>query len=169
MAGGLGLKREDNLSELLIYAANEKNVSVRLAGETVWLTQRQMGELFGTTPENVLMHLKNVYADGELDEVATTKDFLAVQTEGRRQVQRNLKHYNLDAVISVGYRVNSKRSVQFRQWATRVLHEHLVQGYTLNAAGLAEKGMTEAQQVIGLLAPCKTKSWSTTPGARSSR
>jgi prophage maintenance system killer protein len=140
------------VSELLIYAARETTVTVRLEGETVWLTQRQMGELFDTTPENVLMHLKNVYAGEELDESATTKDFLSVQTEGKRQVQRNLKHYNLDAIISVGYRVNSRRGVQFRQWATRVLREHLTQGYSLNAARLAERGLAEAQQAIDLLA-----------------
>jgi prophage maintenance system killer protein len=142
------------MSELLIYETGEgaNGVAVRMDGETVWLTQRQMGELFDTTPENVLMHLKNIFGDGELEEMATAKDFLAVQTEGKRQVQRKLKHYNLDAIISVGYRVNSRRGVQFRQWATRVLREHLVQGYTLNPARLAEKGMAEAQQAIELLA-----------------
>lgn len=140
------------MSELLIYEDNDKNVGVRLEGETVWLTQRQMGELLDTTPENVLMHLRNIYADEELVESATAKDFLAVQTEGKRQVQRNLKHYNLDAIISVGYRVNSKRGVRFRQWATRVLREHLAQGYTLNQARLAERGMAEARQAIALLA-----------------
>ena len=140
------------MSELLIYEANDQDVSVRLEGETVWLTQRQMSELFDTTPENILMHLKNIFGDGELDEPATAKNFLAVQIEGKRQVQRNLKHYNLDAIISVGYRVNSKRGVQFRQWATRVLREHLTQGYSLNPARLAEKGLTEAQQAIELLA-----------------
>lgn len=142
------------MSELLIYETGEgaNGVAVRMDGKTVWLTQRQMGELFDTTPENVLMHLKNIFGDGELEEMATAKDFLAVQTEGKRQVQRKLKHYNLDAIISVGYRVNSRRGVQFRQWATRVLREHLVQGYTLNPARLAEKGMAEAQQAIELLA-----------------
>lgn len=84
-------------------------VDVRLEGDTVWLTQRQMSEIFGTTPENVLMHLKNVFGDGELEEAATAKDFLVVQTEGNRQVRRNLKHYNLDAIISVGYRVKSSQ------------------------------------------------------------
>ena len=142
------------MSELLIYETGEgsNGVTVRMDGETVWLTQRQMGDLFDTTPENVLMHLKNIFGDGELEEMATAKDFLAVQTEGKRQVQRNLKHYNLDAIISAGYRVNSKRGVQFRLWATRILREHLVQGYTFNPARLAEKGMAEAQQAIELLA-----------------
>lgn len=142
------------MSEVVIYQneQSQTQVSVRLDGETVWLTQRQMSELFETTPENVLMHLKNVFTDGELGEAATAKDFLVVQTEGNRQVRRNLKHYNLDAIISVGYRVNSKRGVQFRQWATGVLREHLVQGYTFNQTRLAERGLLEARQTLDLLA-----------------
>jgi len=84
------------------------------------------------------MHLKNIYLEGELDEKATTKDFLVVRTEGKRQVKRTLKHYDLNAVISVGYRVNSKRAVQFRQWATARLKEHLVQGFTLNEQRLTQ-------------------------------
>jgi len=121
-------------SEIIIYQEDGQVVDVRLdtACDTVWLTQRQMGELFETTPENVLMHLKNIYKGGELDQGATTKDILVVRIEGTRRVERNIKHYNLDAVISVGYRVNSKRAVHFRQWATRVLREHLVQGWTLS-------------------------------------
>jgi hypothetical protein len=109
-------------------------VDVMLDRDTVWLTQRQMSELFATTPENVLMHLKNIYADGELEEPATAKEFLAVRMEGKRRVQRQLKHYNLDAIISVGYRVNSRRGVRFRQWATNTLRQHLVRGYTLTSS-----------------------------------
>ena len=121
-------------SPVIIYEDANKAVEVRLdAGlDTVWLTQRQMGEVFDTTPENVLMHLKNIFKDKELSEQATAKDFLVVRAEGKRQVQRNIKHYDLDAIISVGYRVNSRRAVQFRQWATRVLREHLTQGWTLH-------------------------------------
>ncbi|SDT84304.1 virulence RhuM family protein [Desulfobacula phenolica] len=107
-------------------------VDVWFEQETVWLTQRQMGEVFDTTPENVLMHLKNIYKIGELEQKSTAKDFLVVRTEGTRQVKRKLKHYNLDAVISVEYRVNSKRGVQFRIWATQRLRDYLVQGYTIN-------------------------------------
>ncbi|MDA8082626.1 MAG: virulence protein RhuM/Fic/DOC family protein [Nitrospiraceae bacterium] len=120
------------MAEITIYKASNGNVEVRLDKDTVWLTQKQMGELFDTTPENVLIHLKNIFKDGELAEEATAKDFLAVQAEGKRQVKRSLKHYNLDAILSVGYRVSSKRAVQFRQWATRILREHLTKGYTLN-------------------------------------
>lgn len=140
--------------QILMYEApdGEVRVDVRLDHETVWLTQRQMAELFETTPENVLMHLKNIYADGELEEPATAKDFLAVRSEGKRQVRRRLKHFNLDAIISVGYRVNSRHGVRFRQWATGVLREHLVQGYTFNQARLAERGLREARQTLELLA-----------------
>lgn len=119
-------------NQLVIFESSGQPVQVRLEGESIWLTQRQMAEVFATTPENVLMHLKNIFRDGELEEAATTKDFLAVQTEGRRQVQRRLKHYNLDAIISVGYRVSSAKGTRFRQWATRVLREHLTQGYSLD-------------------------------------
>jgi prophage maintenance system killer protein len=120
--------------EVLVYEASDggARVEVKLDRDTVWLTQRQMSDLFETTPENVLMHLKNIYADGELEEPATAKDFLAVRLEGKRQVQRQLRHYNLDAIISVGYRVNSRRGVRFRQWATQTLREHLVRGYTIS-------------------------------------
>jgi hypothetical protein len=120
--------------EVLVYEAPDGGVrvDVKLDRDTVWLTQCQMAELFETTPENVLMHLKNIYAAGELEEPATAKDFLAVRLEGKRQVQRQLRDYNLDAIISVGYRVNSRRGVRCRQWATRTLRDHLVHGYTLN-------------------------------------
>ncbi|MDN5874422.1 MAG: virulence RhuM family protein [Sinobacteraceae bacterium] len=139
------------MSELIIFEHDKQPVEVRLDGETVWLTQRQMGELFGTTPENVLMHLRNIFGDEELLEAATTKDFLAVRQEGKRQVKRRLKHYNLDAIISVGYRVNSTRATRFRQWATRVLREQLTQGYSLNEHRLAQQGMAELEQATALL------------------
>lgn len=118
---------------ILLYpqAGGSDATEVRLEGDTVWLTQKQMAELFATTPENILMHLKNVYQEGELRESVTAKDFLVVRQEGKRQVKRQLKHYNLDAIISVGYRVNSTQATHFRQWATRVLREHLTQGFSI--------------------------------------
>jgi hypothetical protein len=120
--------------EVLVYEAPDGGVrvEVKLDRDAVWLTQRQMSELFETTRENVLLHLKNIYADGQLEEPATAKDFLAVRLEGKRQVQRQLKHHNLDAIISVGYRVSSRRGLRFRQWATQMLRNHLVRGYTTN-------------------------------------
>ena len=135
------------MSEIILFEQSGQPVQVRLQGDTVWLTQLQMAELFGTTPENVLMHLKNIFATGELDKEATAKDFLAVRQEGSRQVRRKLKHYNLDAIISVGYRVSSARATQFRIWATRVLRQHLVQGYTLNQQRLQARGIEFGQAV----------------------
>src|SRR5688500_7491168 len=139
--------------EVLVYEAQDgaAHVEVRLEHETVWLTQRQMAELFDTSTDNVSLHLRNIFSDGELGDPATTEDFSVVQTEGRRNVTRTLMHYNLDAIISVGYRVNSKRGVQFRQWATCVLREHLVRGYTFDRHRLAERGLAEARQTLDLL------------------
>ncbi len=119
-------------SDIIIYEGGEARVEVRLDRESIWLTQAQMAELFDTSTDNISLHLKNIFADKELDEASTTEDFSAVRQEGVRQVQRRIKHYNLDAVISVGYRVNSRRATRFRQWATRVLHEQLTQGYSLD-------------------------------------
>jgi len=137
-------------NQLVIFDDANQPVQVRLDGETLWLTQRQMAEAFATTPENVVMHLKNIFREGELDEAATAKDFLAVQMEGKRQVQRRLKHYNLDAIISVGYRVNSTRATRFRQWATRVLREHLTQGYSLDRERF-EKNAAELEAALQLV------------------
>jgi len=120
------------MKDVIIYQTDHGSINVTVEQDNVWLSQRQMGELFETSPENVLMHLQNIYRENELGEEATAKNFLVVQTEGSRQVRRQVKHYNLDAIISVGYRVNSKKGVQFRQWSTGVLKQHLLQGYTLN-------------------------------------
>jgi prophage maintenance system killer protein len=121
-------------SPIVIYEDADKAVEVRLDSdeETVWLTQAQMAELFDVKPQNITMHLGNVYGEGELEQEATCKDFLQVQQEGDRAVKRTRKHYSLDAVISVGYRVSSARATRFRIWATRTLREHLTQGWTLN-------------------------------------
>ena len=141
-------------NQIVVYETDggTVQVDVQLEHETVWLSQRGMAEVFATTPENVLMHLRNVFATEELDAEATAKDFLVVQTEGARQVRRRIRHYNLDAIISVGYRVNSRRGVRFRQWATRTLREHLVRGFTLNQQRLAERGLQEARDTLDLLA-----------------
>ena len=102
--------------EVIVYEASDGDarVDVRVDRDTVWLTQRQMAEVFDTSTDNVGLHVKNIFQDGELEEKATAEDFSVVQIEGNRRVRRNLKHYNLDAIISVGYRVNSKRGVRFR-------------------------------------------------------
>ena len=140
--------------EIVVYetSVGQAQVDVRLDRKTVWLTQRQMAEVFATSIDNIGLHLKNIYSDDELAEVATTEGYSVVQTEGKRRVRRTLKHYNLDAIISVGYRVNSKQGVRFRQWATRTLREYLLRGYTLNERRLAERGLREARETLDLLA-----------------
>ncbi len=125
---------EQASGEILIYQseAGETRLEVRLMGETVWLPQKLMAELFQTSTDNISLHLKNIYEDKELDEWATTEDFSVVRQEGEREVRRELKHYNLDAIISVGYRVKSHTATRFRQWATRQLKEYIVKGFVLD-------------------------------------
>lgn len=137
-------------TELFISDDGQVQLDLKLEQETLWLTQAQMSQLFDTTTDNVGLHLKNVFSDGELTESATTEDFSVVRQEGKRQVRRQLKHYSLDAVISVGYRVSSRRATQFRIWATRTLKQHLVEGYTLNQRRLQARGI-EFEQALTLL------------------
>lgn len=120
--------------EFLLYSTEDgrTRLSVRFDGETVWLTQAQLGELFQTTPQNITIHLGEIYAEGEQDEAATCKDYLQVRQEGTRAVQRSLKHYSLPVILAIGYRVRSPRGTQFRQWATNRLTEFLVKGFTLD-------------------------------------
>jgi hypothetical protein len=131
-------------SEILLYQTEDgqTKIEVRLEEETVWLSQAQMVELFQTTKQNISLHIKNIYEEGELEEISTVKDYLTVQTEGKREVQRILKFYNLDVIISVGYRVKSHRGTQFRIWATQLIKEYLVKGFTLNDEKLKETGHT---------------------------
>lgn len=121
-------------NNVVVYCSDDNTLqlAVQISDETVWLTQQQMVALFDTTKPNVSMHIKNVYNEGELEESATVKDFLTVQKEGGRQVSRRVRYYNLDVIISVGYRVKSKRGTQFRQWANRVLKDYLLKGYAVN-------------------------------------
>ena len=120
--------------EIVVYQSEggSNQIRVLLDGETVWLTQQQMADLYQTSVPNVNIHLKNIYADGELNAAATIKDYLIVRHEGSRQVSRRVLHYNLEAILAVGYRVQSPRGTQFRQWATARLNEYLVKGFTLD-------------------------------------
>jgi len=140
--------------ELILYQSDDGSavVDVRLQDETVWLTLNQMADLFERDKSVVSRHLRNVFQSGELDREATVAKNATVQQEGIREVTRAIEWFNLDAIISVGYRVNSKRGTQFRIWATSILKDHLVQGYTINQKRLAEKGLGEARQVLDLLA-----------------
>jgi len=131
-----------NNSEILLYQTEDgqTKIDVRLEEETVWLSQVQMAELFQTTKQNISLHIKNIYEEGELEEILTVKDYLTVQTEGKRDVQRKINFFNLDVIISVGYRVKSHRGTQFRIWATKQLREFLIKGFVLNDEKLKETG-----------------------------
>ncbi len=140
------------MNEILIYENEGSQVEVRLDSqkETLWLSQAQISELLDTSTDNVGLHLKNVYEDGELDEISTTEESSVVRKEGSREVKRRIKHYNLDAVISVGYRVNSIKGTQFRIWATQRLKELLVHGYSIGQQRF-DKNAEELQQAIALI------------------
>ncbi|PSV00394.1 virulence protein RhuM/Fic/DOC family protein [Photobacterium kishitanii] len=115
-----------------IFETDAGNVEVKVLDDSVWLNAVQMSELFSTTTRNINLHLNNIFKDKELEENSTRKDFFLVRLEGQRSVRRNVPHFNLDAIISVGYRVNTKCGVRFRQWATKVLKEYLVKGYAID-------------------------------------
>lgn len=121
-------------SEILLYQTEDgrTRIQCRFENETIWLTQALIAELFQTTPQNVTLHLKSIYEEGELVEEATCKEYLQVRSEGGRQVSRSLRHYSLPAILAVGYRVRSHRGTQFRQWATARLSEYLVKGFTMD-------------------------------------
>ena len=124
----------NSTAEFLIFAmqGDAEGIEVRLEDDTVWLTQQMLAELYGTTKQNISLHILNIYEEEELSREATVKDFLTVRNEGARKVSRRLEYYNLDVIIAVGYRVNSKRATQFRQWATAVLRDFAIRGYVLD-------------------------------------
>ncbi len=127
-------KKEQNSSELILYQTEDgkTRLEVRLQDETVWLTQAGMAELYQITPQNVTLHLKAIYAEGELEEQSTCKEYLQVQKEGPREISRARKFYDLRAILAVGYRVRSLRGTQFRRWATEHLNEYLVKGFAMD-------------------------------------
>lgn len=120
-------------NEIIIYQPDDElKLDVRVEEETVWLSQQQMVELFQVTKQNVSLHISNIYKEGELEKSSTVKEYLTVQIEGNRTIKRKVAFYNLDVIISVGYRVKSLRGTQFRQWASRIIKEHLLRGYSVN-------------------------------------
>ncbi len=142
-------------SEIKIYKTPEgkTSIEVKLEKETVWLSQRQMAELFDKDSDTIGLHLKNIYASGELNENSTTEKYSVVRQEGKRLVNRTIKFYNLDAIISVGYRVNSKRGTQFRIWANQVLKDYLIKGYAVNQQLLQRQAahLNELKETIKIL------------------
>lgn len=139
-------------NKIIIYQSEDgqTQIDVRLENDTVWLTQAQMVELFQTTKQNVSLHVGNVFKEGELEQKSTVKEFLTVQTEGKRAVSRTVKYYNLDVIISVGYRVKSKRGTAFRIWARKILKEYLIKGYALND-NIRREQIGELRQLVGIL------------------
>lgn len=138
--------------EIIIYQTSDgqTELDVRLEGDTVWLSQSQLAQLLQVRPQNITMHIRNVYKEGELERSATCKNFLQIQNEGGRLITRNMKFYNLDVIISVGYRVKSLRGTQFRIWANRVLKEYLIKGYAINRNAKQEQ-LDELKRTISVM------------------
>lgn len=142
-------------SDILIYQNQDGNIKidVRLQEETVWLTQTQMAQLFGKDKRTISEHIGNVFSEGELDKSSTVRNFRTVQTEGNREIERALDHYNLDVIISVGYRVKSVQGTQFRIWATQRLKEYIIKGFVLNddrlKSGSSMKISTNCKSAFG--------------------
>lgn len=134
------MKQEDNNIAIYQDATGALNVSVRFAEDDVWLTQKQLAEVYATSQQNISLHIDNIYKDGELPQGRTHKDFLLVQKEGVRNVKRNVAHYNLDIVIALGYRVQSPIATRFRKWATERLHEYIQKGFAINDERLKQGG-----------------------------
>ena len=139
-------------NKIVIYQTEDgqTQIDVRLENDTVWLTQAQMVELFQTTKQNVSLHLNNLYKEGELKKEGTVKEYLTVQQEGKRKVTRKVKYYDLDVIISVGYRVHSKRGTAFRIWARQILKDYLIKGYAVNEH-IRKEQIGELRQLIGMV------------------
>ena len=133
---------DEQTNKLILYTDENGRVrvNVRFADEDVWLTREQLAEIYATTPQNISLHIGNIYSDGELDERPTRKDFFLVRQEGTRNVRRNIDHYNLDMIIALGYRVQSPVAVRFRRWATQRLHEYIQKGFTMDDERLKQGG-----------------------------
>lgn len=142
MADEKNLVPEDNQGDIVIYQTEDggTKIDVRFEGETVWLTQQQMAELFGSSRTNIVEHIQHIYEEGELDEDSTCRRFRQVRDEGGRRVAREIPHYNLDMIISLGYRVKSRIATHFRRWATERLKEYMLKGFTMDDERLKELG-----------------------------
>ncbi len=129
-------------NNIIMYTSKDENVKVdvNLKNDDIWMSQNELAKLFDTTKNNISIHMKNIFESGELEESSTVKNFLTVQQEGTRNVKRMVIHYNLDAIIAVGYRINSKKATEFRIWATKVLKEYMIKGFVLNDEKLKNNG-----------------------------
>ncbi|MDY0328346.1 MAG: RhuM family protein [Arcobacteraceae bacterium] len=139
------------MSDVVVYNDGELELKVSVNEETIWLTQKQLVELFEVTKQNISLHINNIFKEDELNKNSTVKFFLTVQQEGKRKVERNLEHYNLDMIISLGYRVNSKKATKFRQWATSVLKNYIQNGYAINTHKITEQRLLNLENDVGLI------------------
>ena len=139
------------MDNIVVYNSGEIELKVPVTQETIWLTQKQIVELFGSSKANISEHIKAIFESNELDRDSTVRKFRTVQKEGGREVSRNLEHYNLDVVISVGYRVNSLRATRFRQWATSVLKQYISNGYAINSEKITHQRFKELESDVALL------------------
>ena len=129
--------KETELQNFIFYAGHDSNnnnstIKVRILDETIWLNQKEIAELFDSSKSNISEHISSIFNDGELDEISTIRKFRTVQTEGNREVLREIEYYNLDMIISVGYRISSHKATRFRQWATSVLKEYMIKGFSMD-------------------------------------
>lgn len=139
------------MSDVIVYNDGELELNVSVKEDTIWLTQKQIADLFEVTKQNISLHIINIFNEGELDKHVTVKFFLTVQQEGKRKVERHLEHYNLDMIISVGYRVNSLKATKFRQWATSVLKCYMADGYVINGEKLTNQRFKELENDVTAL------------------
>lgn len=153
MAGTYITQQDLAKQEIVIYKSKDGKIAVdiKLLDNTLWLSLNQIANLFERDKSVISRHLKNIFDTKELQHSSTVANFATVQTEGNKRVERNIEYYNLDAIISVGYRVNSKQGTEFRKWSSQILKEHLIKGYSLNQKQLNQKSIVELQQTIDLL------------------
>lgn len=145
------IETQVNTNNIIQYNNGEIELTVSIESDTIWLSQMQISELFDTSTDNISLHLKNIFNDKELNEDSTTEVFSLVRQEGNRKVKRNIKHYNLDAIISVGYRVSSYKATKFRQWATSVLKEYISKGYAINTHKITEYRLSNLENDMKLI------------------
>jgi hypothetical protein len=139
------------MSDVVVYNDGELELKISINKETIWLTQKQLAELFDVTKQNISLHVNNIFKEKELDKNSTVKFFLIVQKEGNREIQRNVEHYNLDMIISIGYRVNSITATKFRQWATSVLKNYIQNGYAINTHKITEQRLNILENDIEII------------------
>ncbi|WP_148571701.1 virulence RhuM family protein [Aliarcobacter cryaerophilus] len=140
-----------DLSNLVVYNDGELELKVSVDSETIWLTQKQIAEVFGGTKQNISLHINNIYKEKELDKISTIKYYLTVQKEGNREVTRNIEHYNLDMILSLGYRINSIKATKFRQWATSVLKNYIQNGYVINGEKITNDRFVSLENDVNIL------------------